>query len=54
MLMSYKEYLDITKNEDSRTNWIWWKIECFEMSEKEAIKAAYDSEWGYKPLGIQS
>ena len=40
MFESYEEYLNRTKQEDSRTAWKWWKIEVCEMSEKEAIKAS--------------
>jgi hypothetical protein len=48
--MSYQEYLSRTGQKDSRTAWKWWKIETCGMSEKQAIKAAYDPEWGYKPI----
>lgn len=48
--MSYQEYLSRTGQKDSRTAWKWWKIEICGMSEKQAIKAAYDPEWGYKPI----
>ena len=40
MFESYEEYLNRTKQEDSRTAWKWWKIEVCGMSEKEAIKAS--------------
>ena len=39
--MSYAEYLEKTKQKDTREAWKWWKIECCGMSEKEAIKASY-------------
>jgi len=42
--MSYQEYLSRTGQKDSRTAWKWWKIEICGMSEKQAIKAAYDPE----------
>jgi hypothetical protein len=48
--MNYAEYLMRTGLKDTRRSWIEWKMDCFSMSEREAIKAAYDSEWGYKPL----
>jgi len=49
-MMSYEEYLNATKEKDSRQNWIAWKVEVYGMEPAEATKAAYDSEWGYKPL----
>jgi len=48
--MSYQEYLNRTGQKDSLTAWKWWKIEVCGMSEKQAIKAAHDPEWGYKPI----
>lgn len=38
--MSYQEYLTKTGQKDSRTAWKWWKIECYGMTEREAIKAS--------------
>lgn len=38
--MSYQEYLEKTKQKDSRTAWKWWKIECWGMTEIQAIKAS--------------
>lgn len=46
--MSYSDYLQATGSKDCRESWIWWKMEIFGMSERQAIKAAYDPEWGYK------
>ena len=39
-MMSYQEYLTKTGQKDSLTSWKWWKIECYGMTEREAIKAA--------------
>ena len=48
--MSYSEYLSRTKQKDSRRSWIEWKMDICGMTERQAIKAAYDPEWGYKPI----
>jgi hypothetical protein len=48
--MDYNEYLIKTGEKDTRQNWIAWKIETCGMEPDEATKAAYDTEWGYKPL----
>lgn len=51
MPMSYEEYIRLTGIEDERFSWITWKIDGCGMDEGEAIKAAYDPEWGYTPIG---
>ena len=48
--MSYREYIAKMSLKDTRRSWIDWKMDCFGMSERQAIKAAYDPEWGYEPL----
>ena len=53
MLISYAEYLERTKEVDSRFAWISWKIEVCGMSPKEATIAAYDKDWGWTPLERQ-
>lgn len=50
MMESYEEYLQRTKQKDSRNTWKWWKIEVCGMSEKEAIKASITE---YKPVTKQ-
>lgn len=51
MKISYKEYIDQTRQTDSRRTWVNWKMDIFGMTEKQAIQAAYNPEWGYaKPL----
>ena len=50
MFESYEEYLNRTKQEDSRTAWKWWKIEVCGMREMEAIKASITE---YKPMNFK-
>jgi hypothetical protein len=49
-LMSYNEYLQNTGKDDCKNSWIDWKAEIHGMFYSEAIKAAHDPEWGYRPL----
>jgi len=48
--MGYAEYLAKTRQKDTRQNWVAWKVEICGMEPRAATRAAYDSEWGYKPL----
>jgi hypothetical protein len=48
MLISYEEYLSKMHLKDNKDNWIYWKMDICGMSEEEAIKVAYNPEWGYK------
>ena len=50
MQISYEEYLNKTGESDSRMAWVWWKIMCCGMQDKEARLASYDPEWGWAPL----
>ena len=50
MFLSYSEYLEHTRQADSRTAWIAWKVEICGMNTKEATIAAYDKEWGWAPI----
>lgn len=47
--MSYQEYLTATGDKDIRSTWIDWKV-FSGMDVKEAIKAAYDPEWGWQKI----
>ena len=49
-MITYPEYLKKTGQKDGRISWKSWKMDVFGMSEREAIKAAYDPEWGWSPL----
>ncbi|WP_156738185.1 hypothetical protein [Christensenella intestinihominis] len=49
-MISYQEYLNETNKNDTRQAWIDWKMERCDMPEEEAIKAAYDEEWGYSQI----
>jgi hypothetical protein len=51
-IMSYQEYLTRTGQKDNRHTWIDWKMDVYGMTERQAIKAAYDPEWGYKPITV--
>lgn len=51
MPMSYEDYLAANQMEDKFFSWITWKVDGCGMDEDEAIKAAYDPEWGYEPIG---
>ena len=48
--MSYEEYLKQTQQRDSFNAWKWWKIDVCGMTERQAIKAGLDKDFGYKPL----
>lgn len=48
--LSYEEYLFDAGKKDCRRSWIEWKMDEYRMSEKEAIKAVDDPEWGWQPL----
>ena len=50
MIMSYEEYLERTKEKDSRSAWVAWKIEVCGMEPNKAIRASCDKEWGWKPI----
>ena len=50
MFMSYEEYIKKLNLKNCRQSWKEWKMDICGMSEKEAIKASIDVEWGYKPL----
>jgi len=47
--LNYSEYLKATGDKDSRRAWVDWKVYSCGMSVKEATKAGYDPEWGWKP-----
>ena len=46
--MKYEQYLEKTQSPDCRQAWINWKTDIYRMSEREAIKAAYDPKWGWE------
>ena len=48
--MNYAKYLEESNQPDCRRAWINWKIEVFHMSEKEAIAASINPEWGYERM----
>ena len=47
--MSYREYIVAMRLVDCRQSWVEWKQDICGMSEREAIKASIDPEWGYAP-----
>lgn len=49
-ILSYSEFLVKYGWRDTRDNWILWKMVEHRMTEREAIKAADDPEWGWTPL----
>lgn len=48
--MSYAEYLLKTGLKDCRRSWIEWKIDIARMTEKQAVKASYDNDFGYSKI----
>jgi len=52
ILISYEDYINKLNLKDCRQSWKEWKMDIFNMSEKEVIKASINKEWGYKPLNM--
>jgi len=50
IILSYEEYIKKLNLKDCCQSWKEWKMDIFKMSEKEAIKASINKEWGYTPL----
>ena len=47
---NYAKYLEKSNQPDCRRAWVNWKIDVFNMSEKQAIIASLDPEWGYERM----
>ena len=50
MVMSYREYLETTKQDDTILAWVDWKVSVCGMTQRQAERAARNPEWGYSPL----
>ena len=50
MVMSYREYLETTKQDDTILAWLDWKVSVCGMTQRQAERAARNPEWGYSPL----
>ena len=48
--MSYPEYLIAMCLKDNRHSWMDWKVDTCGMTEREALKASFEPEWGYEPI----
>jgi hypothetical protein len=48
--MSYQEYISRMNLKDTRRSWIEWKVDMCGMTERQAIAAAYNPEWGYASI----